>query len=196
MISPTPSIVSSSSLVRVSTRSHLFSQKRAIRRAFAVPMFGIPRLYKKRAKSVFLAFSTEFLRLRKDFSPKPSIFTISCLYSSTWKRSESSLINPRAMSFSIVISESPSIFIASLETKCVKFLICFARHAGFGHTRVSTPFSAFICVYAPHTGQFFGILTLFDLVRFSAICGIIMFALYTVIVSPIPSASSRMTLML
>jgi len=92
------------------------------------------------------------------------------------------------MSFSSVISESPSMFMASRLTKSVKDLICFAAQSGFGQIRTCVPVPAsspsseeeaspWIRVGAPQTGQRPGISSEPDRVRFSAICGMIMFAL-------------------
>ena len=53
-----------------------------------------------------------------------------------------------------------------------------------------------IFVGPPQTGHSFGMSFTPLLVRFSAICGMIMFALYTVILSPTPSSSSSMILIL
>ena len=77
---------------------------------------------------------------------------------------------------------------ASLLAKCTKLLICFAGHLAFGHIRTSTPFVSSIYVFSPQTGHFAGISNLHDFVMFFAIWGIIIFALYTSISSPIPSS--------
>ena len=103
--------------------------------------------------------------------------------------SDSFLMNPTDINFSRVASLSPSIFIASLDTKSENLFICFAGHASLTQYKVSTPFSFLICVFSEHAGQNLGIVRFPLLVKFSLICGIIILALYTDISSPIPSIS-------
>ena len=177
MISPTPSICSNSSRHRCSTAAQLFLQNCAIRRALAVPMPGMPRLYRKRCTVVCLARSAEASRFSKDFLPKPSISVILPRSGSRRNRSAGSRISPSSTNFCSVISESPSMFIALRLTKCTRPRTCFARQSGFGQCSVCTPFSSWIAVGCPQTGQTAGIGMLSLPVRFSAICGMIMFAL-------------------
>ena len=75
-------------------------------------------------------------------------------------------------------------------------MTCFAWHPGFVQYSVFVSLSMAILVAPPHTGQVSGISFTPLLVRFSAICGMIIFALYTVIRSPTPSSSSSMILIL
>ena len=100
------------------------------------------------------------------------------------------------MNFSNVASDKPSMFIASRLTNKVKAFNFFAAHAGLVQYKVCTPFSSWISVAPPHTGHTFGIAMELLFVRFSAICGMIILALYTRILSPIPSFKERITLML
>ena len=81
------------------------------------------------------------------------------------------------MNFSNVASDKPSMFMASLLTNNVNALIFFAGHSGFVQYRDCTSLIALIWVAPPHTGQTAGISTLSLPVRFSAIWGIIIFAL-------------------
>ena len=121
---------------------------------------------------------------------------ISSLYLSISKISPKSRINPLAMNFSSVASDNPSIFIASRLTNKVNPLIAFAGHSGLRQYRDSTSLTFSITVFPPHAGQISGISFTPLFVRFSPICGMIIFALYTLIRSPIPSASFRMILIL
>ena len=56
---------------------------------------------------------------------------------------------------SIILSPRPSIFIHSLETKCIIFLTSFAGHSIPIHLLTASPSSRI--TGAPHTGQTFGI---------------------------------------
>ena len=60
----------------------------------------------------------------------------------------------------IIFSPSPSIFIASLDTKCTKFLYNFAGHSIPVHLTADSPSS--LTVSAPHTGQFVGMTNSFS----------------------------------
>ena len=68
-------------------------------------------------------------------------------------------------------------------------MIFLITQSGFGQCSVSTSFSCRISVGCPHTGQTPGGSAVPLCVRFSAIWGMIMFALYTTIRSPTPSFS-------
>ena len=100
------------------------------------------------------------------------------------------------MNFSKVASDSPSIFIASLLANKLNDFTCFAWHFGFIQYSVFVLFSIDIFVGFLQTGHSFGISLTPLRVRFSAIWGMIIFALYTVTVSPIPSSSSSIILIL
>ena len=54
-----------------------------------------------------------------------------------------------------MFSPKPSIFMASLETKCTKFLNSFAGHSIPVQRIAASPSS--LTVFAPHTGHCFGI---------------------------------------
>ena len=131
-----------------------------------------------------------FSRFSKDFSPNPSIVMISSRYFSISKMSPKLCIKPFAINFSRVASDRPSIFMASLLTNSVNALIFFAAQSGFIQKSASTSFSFITLASCPQVGQIFGISRLLLRVRFSAICGMIIFALYTWRVSPIPSCNS------
>ena len=95
---------------------------------------------------------------------------------------------PKSINCSNFADDKPIIFTASLDTKCSNLPICFAAQSLFTHlkTTVSSFFSIFTAL--PHTGQNAGIISLMffnERVWFSAICGIIILALNTSIVSPI-----------
>ena len=105
-------------------------------------------------------------------------------------------MNPAAINFSRVASERPSMFNASRLTSREKLLIFFAWQSGFVQYKDFTSFIWRIWVSPPQTGQIFGITIVPLRVKFSAICGMIMFALYTVMVSPTPSSIASMMLML
>ena len=68
-------------------------------------------------------------------------------------------------------------FMASRLTKSENRLIFLAGHSPFSQYSVFTPFSLWILVFPPQTGQVSGMFTDPLLVRFSAIWGMIMFAL-------------------
>ena len=59
-----------------------------------------------------------------------------------------------------MLSPKPSIFIASRDTKCTKFLYSFAGHSTPVHLSADSPSS--LSVFAPHTGQTSGILNSFS----------------------------------
>ena len=145
---------------------------------------------------VFFAFSAACTSFSKDLFPKPSISVISSLYLLSVNSPASPCSSPFSTSFSIVASDIPSIFIASLLTKCEIDFIFLARHSSFSHTSTFTPFSSCTDVFFPHTGHSDGTFILELLVRFCAICGIIIFALYTCIISPSPSCSCSIILKL
>ena len=71
-----------------------------------------------------------------------------------------------------------------------------AAQSGFVQTRTSVSLSRRIMVGCPQTGHSEGIASVPEPVRFSAIWGMIIFALYTVIRSPIPSFSAFTMLIL
>ena len=106
------------------------------------------------------------------------------------------LIKPLAMNFSSVASERPSIFKASRLTNKVKLLIFFAWHSGLVQYKLFTSLVWRISVAPPHTGQILGISLTPLRVRLSAICGMIIFALYTVILSPTPNLRPSIILIL
>ena len=81
-------------------------------------------------------------------------------------------------------------FSASRLTNSEKFLIFFAAQSGFGQYRNFASLSERISVGCPQTGQTSTGFRFPERVRFSAICGMIIFALYTVMRSPMPSSSS------
>ena len=85
---------------------------------------------------------------------------------------------------------------ASRLVKRLKDLIFLATQSGFMQYNVSTSFSLRIRASRPHTGHLSGITRLPLLVRFSAIWGMIILALYTLMVSPIPSCNSFTILIL
>ena len=91
-------------------------------------------------------FSMEVIKFWNDFSPKPSILVITSLYCSKWNKSANSVTNPLAINFSIVASDNPSMFIASLLTNNVKDFIFFARHSGLIQYNDFTPLSWLILV--------------------------------------------------
>ena len=84
---------------------------------------------------------------------------------------------PCAINFSNVASDSPSMFMASRLTKSENDLIRLALHLLFVQYRVSTSFIWRISVFPPQAGQYSGTGAFPLPVRFSAICGMIMFAL-------------------
>ena len=130
-----------------------------------------------RVSVVFLARSTAAVRFSKDFSPNPSISVISALWRCSRKRSGSVRMKPRSIGFSIVDSERPSILSAFLLAKRSKRLICLAGQSGFVQCSVLTPLFSWTSVGAPQTGQVSGTGAVPLFVRFSAICGMIIFAL-------------------
>ena len=121
---------------------------------------------------------------------------IASWWRSRWKISEYLWINPCAMNFSRVASERPSTFRASLLTKSANDFTRFAWHSGLVQYKDFASFCWRTSVAPPQTGHTFGISAIPLLVRFFAICGMIIFALYTSMVSPIPSSSSSMILKL
>ena len=97
------------------------------------------------------------------------------------------LISFLSISCSIILSPSPSIFIQSLETKCIIFLINLAGHSIPIHLLTASPSSRI--TGAPHTGQTLGISNISSvpfLFSFftSKISGITSPAFCTTIVSP------------
>ena len=98
------------------------------------------------------------------------------------------------MNFSRVASDKPSILSASLDARSAKLFMCLAWHCSLSQYNDFTSLTSLILVFPPHTGQTSGILTVPLCVIFSAICGIIILALNTLIVSPIPSL--RLSIML
>ena len=100
------------------------------------------------------------------------------------------------MNFSRVASDNPSIFSASRLTNSAKAFTCFAWQSGLVQYNAFALATCLILVAPPHTGHLKGMSDTPLLVRFLAICGMIIFALYTSIRSPIPSSSSSMILIL
>ena len=94
-----------------------------------------------------------------------------------------------------MLSPNPSIFIASLDTKCTRFLNSFAGHSIPVHLIAASPSS--LIAGAPHTGQVFGISKSFSfpvLLSFftSTISGITSPAFWITTVSPIFNSFSFM----
>ena len=103
------------------------------------------------------------------------------------------LINSLSSNCCIIFSPNPSMFIASLDTKCTKFLNNFAGHSIPVHLIAASPSS--LIASAPHTGHIFGISNSFSFpVLFSfntfTISGITSPAFCITTVSPIFSSFS------
>ena len=169
IISPTPSISTSSSIEACLIFSRSFENALHTIFAFDSPIFAMPRLYINFAVVVIFAVSAAFTSFSYDFSPNPSIDIISSLYLLSLKRSASSCKNPFDMNFSMVASDIPSMFIASRLTKSDIDLIFFARQSGFSQNNTSTSFSLWMDVFSPHTGHLSGIAREPLFVRFCAI---------------------------
>ena len=158
--------------------------------AFAAPIPKMPREFITRKHSVSRLLSIAAIILLYDFSPKPSSNIISFLCFSNLYKSAYSFIKPFDKNVSIVAMLIPSIFIQFLLTKFSKPFIFLTGQSTFSHTSVFTPSLFFIINSDLHTGHFSGSLKVLLFVKFSSTCGIIIFALNTFILSPIPSFNS------
>lgn len=98
------------------------------------------------------------------------------------------------MSFSSVVAESPSIFMRVFSQKCANFCTSLAAQWGLTQYNCRVPPLVRLTVRgSSQQGQVIGSAYVLLGVLLSAICGMIMFALYTRILSPIPNWNSSKT---
>ena len=148
-ISFIPLNVSKSAFAKFSKDLNFFAKTFA---AF-VPTCLIPSAVISLYNSLFLLFSIAFVRFSANFLP----FFLSDAISSKLSLYISAilLIKSLFISWSIMFSPRPSMFIASLDTKCTKFLYSLAGHSIPVHLIAASPSS--LTVGAPQTGHTEGI---------------------------------------
>ena len=128
------------------------------------PICIIPNAVINLYKSFCLLFSIAFIKFVANFVP----FFFNVATSSNVKLYISATfeISFLSISWSIIFSPKPSIFIASRDTKCTKFLYSFAGHSVPVHLTADSPSS--LTVFAPHTGHISGILNSFSVPSLSS----------------------------